>query len=666
MRSAVVAVCLMGVFALGLALTRSPAAAAEPFLIGRGKTDITGPAVGVKMLGYVRPDQITEGIHLRQWARAFVIVDPSSNRRMAIVTTDLMSVTHSLVLSVIDKLQAELGDAYTLENVVIAATHSHAVPGGYWHYGADTPIGTPFHPEHFQALVDQIAKAIIASHRDLQPGRIRIAVGPVDGAGAQRSRTAYLRNPEEERKRYPADTDTDMTLLRFDTKAGPIGLLNWFPVHPTSMSFNNRLISGDNKGYAGYACERMLEAAGLGSPNFVAAFAQSNCGDITPNLSLNQRGPGGDEFESTQIIGERQAVAARRLFEHATEELTGPIDSRQSYVDFSALTVHDEFTRSGEQHTAPSAYGYSFAAGSTEDGGGLPMFREGMLRREPLIDTIARNLAPLPPVTNEMRTVHSPKPILLPIGLAQPPSLPNVLPVGVARIGSLAIVIGPAEFTTMSGRRFREAVKKAMPGVKHVAVAGYANDYAGYVATHEEYAVQHYEGAATLFGPWTQAAYQQEFARLAADIAADRPSSTHEKPLEMRGKVRPTNLESKADRALEQGVYGAVAEDAKAEYHAGEHAKASFYSGNPQNGYRPDRRFATIERQEKDNWRPVAADGDWEVKIRWKAGQCMVEWTVPKDPKPGAYRIVHHGVYKTESDNKLHEFSTPSRTFEIK
>ena len=82
----------------------SAADSEAPYLVGRGIADITGPPIGVKMLGYVRPDQISEGIHLRQYARAFIVGEPNTDRRLAIVTTDLQSVTHSMVLSVLDKL----------------------------------------------------------------------------------------------------------------------------------------------------------------------------------------------------------------------------------------------------------------------------------------------------------------------------------------------------------------------------------------------------------------------------------------------------------------------------------------------------------------------------------------------------------------------------------
>src|SRR5690349_2811297 len=96
----------------------------EPYHIGRAISDITGPAVGIKMLGYVRPDQINEGIHLRQYARTFVVADAKGEHRLAIVTTDLQSITHSMVLSVLEKLRAELGDVYHLDNLILAATHT--------------------------------------------------------------------------------------------------------------------------------------------------------------------------------------------------------------------------------------------------------------------------------------------------------------------------------------------------------------------------------------------------------------------------------------------------------------------------------------------------------------------------------------------------------------
>lgn len=668
-------ILLLGLFA---ALRAQPLAASEPYRIGRAITDITGPVVGIKMLGYVRPDQITEGLHLRQYARTFVIAQADGSQPLAIVTTDLQSITQAMVLSVLEKLKAELGDTYRLDNLILAATHTHAVPGGYWHNGADTPLGAPFNPEHYEALCDAITKSIVAAHRDLQPGTIRLAVGDVVEGGINRSADAYQQNPEAERERYPSNIDTQMILLRFDRGGRPIGILNWHAVHPTSMSFHNKLISSDNKGYAMVAFERWWrEKHPQEQPSdgpFVAAFAQSNCGDVTPNLTLKQRGPGKDEFESTKIMGQRQCDAAIRLFESASEKLHGPIDYRQSFVNFGGLTVKDAWTHAGDQLTGPAAYGYSFAAGSTEDGGGQELlFREGMTKPQAFIETLAKQVLPIAPPSDAVRKLHQPKPILLAPGATDPPSLPNVLPVSVARIGQLAIAVGPAEYTTMSGRRFREAVKSELPGIEQVAVAGYANDYLGYVATREEYEIQHYEGAATLYGPWTQAGYSQEFARLASDIAAGRPSETSEPPADMRSVTRPTPLGTPGDDVPDGAKFGDVVETGQAAYAPGEIAAATFWSGHPQNGYRSDREFAAVERREGDDWKRVVADGTWDLKVRFKQPPenrsrtapflCRIEWDIPADTVAGTFRFVHHGVHKSATDGTLHEFTAHSQPF---
>lgn len=71
-----------------------------------------------------------------------------------------------------------------------------------------------------------------------------------------------------------------MVLLKLQGTSGPrdIGTLNWFPVHPTSMTNKNGYISGDNKGYAEYAFERYMNGNTTltGTGKFVAAFAQSH------------------------------------------------------------------------------------------------------------------------------------------------------------------------------------------------------------------------------------------------------------------------------------------------------------------------------------------------------------------------------------------------------
>lgn len=49
-------------------------------------------------------------------------------------------------------------------------------------------------------------------------------------------------------------------------------------------------------------------------------------------------------------------------------------------------------------------------------------------------------------------------------------------------------------------------------------LAGLSNVYSHYIATWEEYQVQRYEAASTIFGPYTCAAYRQQYTLLVQAI----------------------------------------------------------------------------------------------------------------------------------------------------
>jgi neutral ceramidase len=684
---------------VSLACAASPADANDGHRIGRSVADITLPVVGVQMLGFVRADQIAEGLHQRQYARTFVIADASDKSRVAIVTCDIAFPTHTLKLAVLERLHAKLGDRYGHANVVLAGTHTHGAPGGFHHHIDGGPFGGGFSQQCFDALADGISQSILAADADLKPGKILLAQGDVDGAGVNRSRVAYMNNPAEERARYREDVDTTMTLLKFVRDDGAVGVLNWFAVHGTSMNYYNKLISGDNKGYAAYAMEHARGTRYTGRPEFVAAFAQTNSGDVTPNLNLNNTGPGKNDVESTRIIGARQARTAEKLFETAGEALRGPIDYRHEFVDFSRLEVAAEFTGVDPQRTCPSALGYSFAAGSTEDGGGHPLFKEGMKESNPLIDAMARTNFPDAVPTKELRQSQKPKAILIATGLANPPGQEQVLPVGVVRIGQLVLAVAPAEYTTMAGRRVRTALGKEF-GVdpRYVVIAGYANDYANYVTTREEYETQQYEGGSTIFGPWTEAGYRQEFVHLARALKAGQPVKSTAEPADMRMHVKNTlTLEGPDDQAPANAKFGDAVTDAKESYARGDPITVTFWTGCPVNDYRRTDHYLAVERRTAgtSGWELVRFDFDWDTTARWKQTgseapaapatpaaterprlgppprvprpdpyQVTITWQTDAQTKPGTYRIVHYGRFK--KDGKVERFIAYSRAFEVK
>jgi len=94
---------------------------------GWGKHDITGPIGEIDLMGYAKLGQAANGIHLRLYARAFVVGDASSEL-VVYVSIDAGQVSHFVK----DRVVRLLSDPRVSErNLMISATHTHSGPAGY-------------------------------------------------------------------------------------------------------------------------------------------------------------------------------------------------------------------------------------------------------------------------------------------------------------------------------------------------------------------------------------------------------------------------------------------------------------------------------------------------------------------------------------------------------
>lgn len=235
-------------------------------------------------------------------------------------------------------------------------------------------------------------------------------------------------------------------------------------------------------------------------PDFVAAFPQTNSGDMSPNLNLKPgSGPTENELENTRIIGDRQFTAAKTAYDNANTGITGGVDYRMSYVDMENVAVEPRFSPDGRpRRTCPAAIGASTLVGSIEDGPGIPIIPEGVTN--PITELLKPLKIDVPPW---LISCQSPKLAVVPSGLANDvlPFTPRYLPLQIVRIGQFHLVAGPAEFTIVSGLRVRRTVAAELGvPIENVLVQGYSNGYGQYVTTPEEYQLQQYEGGSTLYG----------------------------------------------------------------------------------------------------------------------------------------------------------------------
>eukprot|EP00004_Rigifila_ramosa_P023358 TRINITY_DN6549_c0_g1_i1.p1 TRINITY_DN6549_c0_g1~~TRINITY_DN6549_c0_g1_i1.p1 ORF type:complete len:700 (-),score=184.89 TRINITY_DN6549_c0_g1_i1:42-2141(-) len=623
--------------------------------------------------------------------RAFAIGEVETNNKILVIACDLGWLPQPIKASVLVELERLYPGEFSLGNVVISGSHTHSGPGGYDSAFLYNFIVGGYVEQNEKAIVAGIVEAAVLALTNMAPGYVSVNSGTLSDVTQNRSRPQYLANPKQEREKYAQTTDTTMVVLTLsDLEGNPVGHINWFAVHSTSMKRTGVLISSDNKGYAQVELEKQL---GRTSPLLtkapVAAFVPANGGDASSNyagpdyqLPGEMKGnslykiPNNDYYrsfqDSTMYMGKAQADKAFELHQSASR-LSGKIDWRHTHVDMSDTVVSPEFGNGEERRTCTAALGYSFAAGTTDGISNVPGFYQGQTESVPFWDTISRivhgNL------TEEIKQCHAPKPILLAVGAPRwnIPMTPPIVPLQIITIGRFALIAFPGEIATMAGRRLRETVLSRVSemGVDTVALHAYANAFAGhYTVTYEEYQLQWYEGGQTSFGPWQLAAFQQEYARIADDLVAGVPSEPGPEPLTFQRVENPLNTWP-ADEAPSGLSFGAVELEPRLAYRPGMTVDVRFWGAHPRNNLRTMDSFIFVEKlgSGSENATVVGYDWDWDTHFHWRRvndtlSLIIVQWFIPSDAEFGQYQIRYKGDAKA-ADNSVFPIEGVSRVFSV-
>jgi neutral ceramidase len=473
--------------------------------------------------------------------------------------------------------------------------------------------------------------------------------------------------------------------LKFVNDQGEeIGMVNWFAVHTDSIGPDNRLITADNKGWASYLFEKDQGTNYFAAKTFVGAFAQSNGGDVTPNIGFGQAPPDltltGNKSLGNAVL--KQYHKARELYDGASEEVTGSIDFRHEWVDMRTLQVE-----AAQTTTCAAGMGASFSAGSPFDNPSpAPLFPNGTTvdslvwsenaGKTALSKLLGGFFALIWTDTSDKnyKACHAEKPVLIPTGIAHvningPTMTPQIMPLQIIKIGSVALIAVPAEVTTMSGRRFRKAVVNELAplGVRYGVISSLANSYASYLATREEYAKQWYEGAATLFGPHEQAAFQQEFVKLSRAIVQNTEISAGPTPDDITGKSVDLTAKVVLDDKPLNKKFGSVITQPSASYNRGDTVSVQFWGAHPNNNYRTQDSFLIVEKLVGDVYLPVRYDFDPDTTYRWERSgiansKVTITWhTVSAEP--GTYRIRHQGDQKSGWTGRITPYEGVSDSF---
>lgn len=614
---------------------------------------------------------------------------------------------------------AALGDDYAVygqANVAVTGTHSHNGPGAWWNYLLPQITSTGMDPQSLNAIIDGAVLSIQRAHESLTEGYLDVGTVNITDGNLSRSLYAYLNNPEAERAQYDSPTDQTLTMLRFQRAADGrnMGVLTWYPVHGTSMYGNNTHVAGDNKGVAAYLLEQALRDDNSAADGFVAGFSQTNVGDTTPNVGgawcddgsgamcsfenstcangksedCHGRGPLFQNLDlgvtSCYEMGRRQFQGAKDLYDAFDAQSTPLVGSTvKSYHFFNNMSYWEFSLPNGTTvNTCPAALGNSFAAGTTDWPGAFDFTQaDSGSPSNPLWNAVAYLLKTPGP---KQVACQAPKPVLLDVGEIYEPYqwTPDIVDVQSFRAGQFIIIVSPSEATTMAGRRWRNAVQKEaaatiLPDTDPIVVlGGPANTYAHYVTTWEEYQIQRYEGASTLFGPNELNAYinlslsnLHYLAPAATESPAPGPSPPDNRDVSfdfITGVVY--------DGAPIGGSFGSVLSQPNDTYRIGSVVNVTFQGANPRNNLRLEETFAAVEQlsaADNTTWTQVRSDYDWYLVYTWERtnsvlgySEVTISWETEAYAEPGIYRIRYYGDQKNILGT-ITAFTGTSDSFEL-
>lgn len=566
------------------------------YQVGWDKQQIKITPKGYAMFGYGQWSHRAYEQRTALFARSFSIVD--QQHRLIICCLDLGCITHAIRSQTVARLTQILDSQFDENKLVLMATHTHSGPGGCG-YEALYNMPTPgFVPEHLTAIVDAIVLSIqnaIASEQDTEIFLGTQHFPEQTPVAWNRSIKAYNRNPEVQ-PRTEAEThlalNREMQLIGFYREQQLQSFISLFGVHATCLGNSLNAYDGDNKGYAAVFSEQALIEQGIQNP--VTIFAQATAGDVSPHfhgkdqLKIRNKIKGEQEYQYAQQNGRYQSELALTALQSNIpknlHKVEGKIDAVLSYVDLSNIEIPDEFA-AGQKHarTSQPCHGTAFFAGTPVDGLGAPkvlikgmQFLADQFRRQKTKHSKAADFADY----QQLYASQGPKQILLEAGAKKilgqpigfPPSMldpliaemnrqvkagaiqhsllvPSVVPLQIIRLGQLALICCPGEFTTIAGHRVVDIVKQILAvqaSIESAWLASYCNDYMGYVTTYEEYQQQAYEGGHTLFGQWTLAACQSKFKLLAEQLLRDKnqrsyDQTTRPKPIPEQELAKRTN-----------------------------------------------------------------------------------------------------------------------------
>jgi hypothetical protein len=299
-------------------------ASAAELKAGVARVDLTPPLeLHAPLGGYgERMNRPAEGVHDRIFAKALVLAE--GDRKFALVTADIVGFPPPVKPALVERL----GGGWTKDRLMLLASHSHTSI----EMNAINPQNTfqipqiGIHsPRVYEFVMERLAQVVQVAEQHLVP--VAIGTSSVSLEGWNRNR------------RGGTVIDKDLTVTRVDTLAGkPLAVLVNFTAHPTFMSGEDMLFSGDWPGHL----QRTLES--LIGEGATAMYYNGAEGDQSP---VGRPDAGTSRWERAERYGRDLGIVAWRQWRETKTATDVPFAWHLHTIALPERAWHPDFMKTG-------------------------------------------------------------------------------------------------------------------------------------------------------------------------------------------------------------------------------------------------------------------------------------------------------------------------------
>jgi len=292
------------------------------------------PPVGLPLMGHLRDDYASRGVHDPLFSKALVFAN-SSGEKLAVLSVDVCMLDRNEVGMMRDRIASQ--SDIPPERILIAATHIHSGPATMGIYAAPKADGAAV-----DAFLKRAAGAVLQANENLMDATLRVGYAHEDRLSFNRRLRDKDGITHMNWEAFDPDSitealgpiDPQVLVLLVERQDEPAAALVNFALHPAILDYTNWLYSA---GWPGYMAEGLRKIFGQG---FITLFLNGCCGNVNHLDYRDPLAPSG--YRMTQRVGYMLAAAVKEAANSAVGVVGDELSAASQTVALERIQIGDE------------------------------------------------------------------------------------------------------------------------------------------------------------------------------------------------------------------------------------------------------------------------------------------------------------------------------------